>query len=98
MEREDGGGLDGWGGVEAVGVGGKVERTEWRLVGEGGEEGGGDTCLNCVPPVSSSSSHQCGPASVRGKGEGENLCGRGPVPGCGSGDHFYPGAWLVKTP
>ena len=63
---------------EAVGVGGKGERTEW---GEGGEEGGGDTCLNCVPPVSSSSSHQCGPASVRGKGEGENLCGWWSGPG-----------------
>ena len=70
-----GGGRGDSGGVEAVGVGGKGERTEWRLVGEGGGEGGGDTCFNCVPPVSSSSSHQCGPASVRGKGEWENLCG-----------------------
>ena len=90
MEREDGGGLEGWGGggggggggdsggVKAVGVGGKGERSEWRLVGE---EGGGDTCVNCVPPVSSSSSHQCGPASVRGKGEGENLCGWWSGPG-----------------
>ena len=41
-----GGGDSGW--VEAVSVGGKGERTEWRLVGEGGEEGGGDTCLNCA--------------------------------------------------
>ena len=54
----------GWGhsgGVEAVRVGGKGERTECMWVGEGGEEGGGDTCVSCVPPVSS---HQCGPASV----------------------------------
>ena len=54
------------------------ERTEWRFVGEGGDEGGGDTCVNCVQPISSSSSHQCGPASVRGKGE--NLCGWWSVP------------------
>ena len=73
----------GGGGVEAVSVGGKGERTEWGRVGEGGEEGGGDTCVSCIPPVSSTSSHQCGPTSVRGKeeGVGEGLCGWWSGPG-----------------